>query len=325
MMRLRQAVPLLVGLAIAVAVAIGARLFISTGIPEQVTIAVAAIPLHPGETFTADHAVLMTAYDSPAIRGMIREEDLPRFTGGTVLMFVPAGAAIPQTAVRPPGQLTATARLAALEGEDELLLVLPASDRLVAPPFSRLRPGDCLDLVAFFEAPAGTIPMEAAAVEELTPAAPSARATPAPGEEITATMGITRPVRPLAKWLVRAVVRSVLGLPPPARETAGTTAVAGEASAGAPRLLVAIPRAAVEGVVYGLEASRQVYLVLAPPCARAMIPPSAGFSDRDLEDWVQAGRAQAGPPRFFLDLAAGPEAAPPTPAPEPTPASEGKP
>lgn len=313
MIRVRQAVPLLIGLAIAVAVAIGARIVISAGVPDQITIAVAAVPLHPGETFSPDHAVTAVVYDSPAIRGMIREDEIPAFTGGTVLMFVPAGAAIPRTAILPPGQVTATARIAALEGEDEQLIVLPASDRLIGPPFSRLRPGDCLDLVAFFEAPPGGL-IAPAPEEEIAPTARPAL-TPAPTAVITATTVVTPPVRPLAKWIARVAVRSVLGLPAPARETGGTTAVAGGGEGTSPRLLVAVPRAAVEGIVYGLEAARQVYLVLAPPCARPSIPPSSGFSDRDLEEWVRAGRAQAGPPLFFMEI-------PPTPTPMPTPGGQ---
>ncbi len=81
------------------------------------------------------------------------------------------------------------------------------------------------------------------------------------------------------------------------------------AAPASPRLLVAVPEAAVEGIAYALGAAEAVHLVVAPPCAQAEIRPSPGFSDEDLVAWFQAGRTAAGPPAFFA-----------APSPTPTPA-----
>ncbi|WP_322800162.1 hypothetical protein [Thermoflexus sp.] len=301
MLRARQALPLLIGLALAAVVAIAARMLVTMGVPGQVAIAVAAVPLYPGDTLTEERVRTVTAYDAPAVRGMIREADLPRYAGGTVLMFIPAGAAIPRTAILPSGQLTAAARLSSVLVEGEQLLSLQDTDRLQAPPFSMLRPGDCLDVVAFFEAPAGGAAPTAvsAGLEGIPPRTP--------GAEITGTMGLTLPTRPMAKWIARGVVRSILGFPSPSGGE-GTSAVrTSGASTGAPRLLLGVPQSALEGIVYALETAKMVYLMVAPPCARAEIPPSTGFAEQDLEQWVWAGRRAAGAPAFFLPSGSPPQ------------------
>ncbi len=294
MRRARQAWPLLIALILAAGVAIGARVAITAGVPEPVTLVVAARTLNPGETMTADLVRTTSVYASSGIRGMIREEELPRYLGGMVLAPVPAGGFIPRAAVRPSGQITTTGRISAMMGRGEQLLVLPLGDRVQGPPPGALVPGDCLDLVAFFPAPT-----ERMAVSE----------GPAIGGAITATAPITAPQRPLAKWLARVVVRSVLGLPPPVRASEGGAAAPVSTGSTHPRLLVAVPEAAVEGIAYALGAAEAVHLVVAPPCAQAEIRPSPGFSDEDLAAWFQAGRTAAGPPAFF---------AAPSPTPTPT-------
>lgn len=284
-MRMRQWIPLLIGLLLAAGVAVAARFFITWGVPNQVTLVTAAVPLYPGDVLVEEKTQRVVAYASSAIRGMIRAEEFSRYSGGTVLMYIPAGAVIPRTAILPSGQITAAGRLSTVLVQGEQLLPLRASERIQAPPFSSLRPGDCLDVVAFFKAPveAGSLATSAGAPEAIGE-------TPA----ITATAPITVPGRPLAKWLARGVVRSVLDLPAPGG--GGTTAT----TASAPQLLLGIPQSAVEGVVYALGAAEAIHLVLAPPCARAEIPPSPGFADADLEQWIRAGRGLAGSPNFFL-------------------------
>ncbi len=294
MRRARQALPLLIGLALAVAVAFIARALITAGVPEPVTIAVAAVPLYPGDTLTENRIQTVVAYDAPAIRGMIREAELPRYRGGTVLMFIPAGAAIPRTAILPTGQLTATARLSSVMLEGEQLLALEDTDRIHAPPFSALRPGDCLDVVAFFEAPTGSV------APAISPGGLGEGSIQSSTPGIAETVSITVPVRPLAKWLARGVVRSVLGLPGPSSGEGATAVRAASASTGAPRLLLGVPQRALEGLIYALGTAKAVYLVMAPPCARAEIPPSTGFAELDLEAWVRAGREAVGAPTFFL-------------------------
>ncbi|MCX7690883.1 hypothetical protein [Thermoflexus sp.] len=305
MRRVRQMLPLLLGLALAAVVAMATRMLATAGVPDQVTITVAAVPLHPGDALTEDKLRTATAYDAPAIRGMIQEAELPRYAGGTVLMFIPAGAAIPRTAILPSGQFTAAARLSSVMVEGEQLLTLQDTDRIQAPPFSVLRPGDCLDMVAFFGAPAGSpesvdpfVRLEGAFAQSSVP-------------EITGTMGLTVPVRPMAKWLARGVVRSVLGLPAPSGgegASAGRTSIA---STGAPRLLLGVPQSAMEGIIYALGTAERIYLVMAPPCARAEIPASTGFAEQDLAQWVWFGRRAAGPPAFFLPAEATGSESPP--------------
>lgn len=300
-MRVRQWVPLLIGLLLAAGVAVAARFFITWDVPDQVTLVTAAVPLYPGDVLVEEKTQQVIAYTSPAIRGVIRAEEFSRYSGGTVLMYIPAGAAIPRTAILPSGQITAAGRLSTVLVEGEQLLSLRASERIQAPPFASLRPGDCLDVVAFFKAPMEGSPLAApAGALEVTNGPPT----------ITATVPITVPGRPLAKWLARGVVRSVLDLPPPGG--GGTTAP----TASAPQLLLGIPQSAVEGIVYALGAAETIHLVLAPPCARAEIPRSPGFADADLEQWIRAGRGLAGAPNFFL-----PEGNPVS-APNPSPASQ---
>lgn len=300
MRRIRQAFPLLLGLGLAAVVTVAARAFAMTGIPRPVSVAVAAIPLHPGRVVQEGDLRTVTAYESPALSGMIRQEEIPRLTGGTVVMFVPAGAVVPRTAIVPPGQITAPGRLSALLQEGEQLMVLPTGGRISAPPLTALRPGDCLDLVAFFRASGATA--EGAALLNSEEAGPSiASAT----SSLTATQPLRMPTRPLAKWLARVVVRSVLGINPPstAREAGAAGGGAASASAspgGSPQVLIAIPAVAAEGIAYALGSAEQVHLLLAPPCARAAIPPSSAFSERDLEEWIQSGRVQTGPPTFFI-------------------------
>ncbi len=294
MLRARQVLPLVIGLALAAVVAIAARMFITAGVPGQSAIAVAAVPLHPGDMLTEDRVRTVIAYDAPALRGMIREADLPRYTGGTVLMFIPAGAAIPRTAILPSGQLTAPARLSSVMVEGEQLLPLQDTDRIQAPPFSMLRPGDCLDVVAFFGVPAGGSTPATLSIE------PEGAIPQTPALEITGTTNLTLPTRPMAKWLARGVVRSVLGLPTPSGGEGASAVRTSSASAGAPRLLLGVPQSALEGIIYALESAEMVYLIMAPPCVRAEIPPSMGFAEQDLEQWVRAGRQAAGAPAFFL-------------------------
>ncbi|GBD09830.1 hypothetical protein HRbin22_02091 [Candidatus Thermoflexus japonica] len=302
MLRVRQVLPLLIGLAMSAVVAIAARVFITTGVPDQTAIAVAAVPLYPGDLLTEDRVRTVSAYDAPAVRGMIREADLPRYTGGTVLMFIPAGAAIPRTAILPSGQFTAAARLSSVMVEGEQLLPVQDTDRIQAPPFSMLRPGDCLDVVAFFGTPTGGSSPATSLVE-------SEGATPqTPVLEITGTTNLTLPVRPMAKWLARGVVRSVLGLPIPSGGEGASAVRTSSASAGAPQLLLGVPQSALEGIIYALETAERVYFIVTPPCVRAEIPPSTGFAERDLEQWVRAGRQAAGAPTFFLPSGSEPPA-----------------
>lgn len=289
MRRARQVIPLLIGLALAAAVALSARVLITTGVPDQVMIAVAAVPLYPGDVLTEDKIRTTLVYEAPAVQGMIREAELPRYTGGTVLMFIPAGAAIPRTGILPSGQFTAATRLSSVMVEGEQLLTLQDTDRIQAPPFSMLRPGDCLDMVAFFGATPTASFMEA-----------EGSSVSGPSLEITGTGGLTLPMRPMAKWLARGVVRSVLGLPMPSSGEGATAVRTSSASTGAPRLLLGIPQSALEGIIYALGTAETVYLVMAPPCARAEIPPSTGFAEQDLEQWIRAGREAAGAPAFFL-------------------------
>lgn len=294
MRRVRQVIPLLIGLALAAAVALSARVLITTGVPDQVMIAVAAVPLYPGDVLTEDKIRTTLVYEAPAVQGMIREAELPRYTGGTVLMFIPAGAAIPRTGILPSGQFTAATRLSSVMVEGEQLLTLQDTDRIQAPPFSMLRPGDCLDMVAFFGAPGGS-PVPTAFFVELEGGS-ILKSSP----EITGTTSLTLPMRPMAKWLARGVVRSVLGLPMPSSGEGATAVRTSSASTGAPRLLLGIPQSALEGIIYALGTAETVYLVMAPPCARAEIPPSTGFAEQDLEQWIRAGREAAGAPAFFL-------------------------
>ncbi len=296
MRRIRQALPLLIGLGLALVVAVMARAFATMGVPRPVSVAVAAIPLHPGRVIQEGDLRTVTSYESPALSGMIRQEEIPGLAGGTVVMFVPAGAMVPRTAIVPPRQITAPGRLSTLLQEGERLMVLPVGGRVSGPPVVALRPGDCLDLVAFFREPGASA--QPAALPSLEEAMPSA-SSPA------ATQPITLPTRPLAKWIARVVVRSVLGIGTPSttREAGtigGSVASPSASSGGSPQMLVAIPEAAAEGIAYALGSAEQVHLLLAPPCARAEIRPSSAFSERDLEEWVRSGRVEAGPPVFFL-------------------------
>ncbi len=288
--RTRQAWPLLIALILAAGVAIGARVVITAGVPEPVILVVAARTLNPGEALTADLVETVSVYASSGIQGMIQGKELSRYLGGMVLAPVPAGGFIPRAAVRPSGQITTTGRISAMMGRGEQLFVLPLGDRVQGPPPGSLAPGDCLDLVAFFPAPAGRIAV---------PEGPTVEG-PAAGGAILGTAPIPAPQRPMAKWLARVVVRSVLGLPPPARASEGGVAVPVSGGPTNPRLLVAVPDAAVEGIAYALGAAEAVHLVVAPPCAQAEIFPSPGFSDEDLTAWFQAGRTVAGPPAFFV-------------------------
>ncbi len=291
--------PLLIGVGLALVVAVIARTFATIGVPRTVSVAVAAIPLHPGRVIQEGDLRTVTAYESPALSGMIREEEMRGLTGGTVVMFVPAGAMVPRTAIVPPRQITAPGRLSALLQEGERLMVLSVGGRVSGPPVSALRPGDCLDLVAFFrETGASTGPSAS-----LSPAE-----APVPAPSPDATQPITSPTRPLAKWIARVVVRSVLGLSAPSTRSeagavgGGGASAASASSGGSLQVLVAIPEAAAEGIAYALGSAEQVHLLLAPPCARAEIRPSSAFSERDLEEWVRSGRAEAGPPAFFLPI-----------------------
>lgn len=322
MIRLSQATPLLIGLALAALAALGARMFLTAGIPEQVVVAVADVPLQPGEVFSSKMARTLTAYASPALRAAVREDELPQLEGGRILMFVPAGALIPRTAIVPPGEDDAPGRLFAVAARGEHLMILQPSERVIAPPLSRLRPGDCMDVVAFFGeqaltgpvlAPEISVPEDSAPVPGLRPTPTPPSRIPAP--EIAATTPITGPERPMAKHIARVVVRSVLDLPLPVRESGATAPAVGAAS---PRLLVAVPPAAVEGLVYAMGAAETVHLVLVPPCERPEIPPSSAFSEIDLRDWVRTGRQTAGPPTFFLGVTPTPTPGiTPTPTPEP--------
>ncbi|MCS7251757.1 MAG: hypothetical protein RMK32_00710 [Anaerolineae bacterium] len=297
---MRQVLPLLIGISLAAGIAMLARSFIVAGIPEMKTVLVANAPLQPGETFHGGLVRSVVAHDSPFLRGVLREEELSRFEGGTVLMFIPAGAFIPRTAIAPSGQLTATARLSAVMIEGEQLLTLIDTDRIHGPPFSMLRPGDCLDIVAFFEASLASSPSEAVVASERLALERMQDGLARP--EITRTLGLSPsiPTRPMAKWLARGVVRSIIGLSAPGSGE-GTTAVRTTTTlAGSPRLLLGVPEQALEGIVYALGAAKDVHLVIAPPCTRAEIPPSTGFAERDLEEWIRAGRLSAGPPVFFL-------------------------
>ncbi|SNB60607.1 RcpC/CpaB family pilus assembly protein [Thermoflexus hugenholtzii] len=304
MRRIRQMLPLLIGVGLALFVAMIARTFATMGVPRTVSVAVAAIPLHPGRVIQEGDLRTVTAYESPALSGMIREEEMRGLVGGMVVMFVPAGAMVPRTAIVPPRQITAPGRLSTILQEGERLMVLPVGGRISGPPVAALRPGDCLDLVAFFressEASGRAIsptPERAEAPAEMVPSV----------VPLTATVSITTPTRPLAKWIARVVVRSVLGISaPPARPEAGAVggggASASVSSGGSPQMLVAIPETAAEGIAYALGSAEQVHLLLAPPCARAEILPSSAFSEWDLEEWVRSGRAEAGPPAFFLPI-----------------------
>lgn len=298
MRKVRQIFPLLIGLAFAAMVAMGARVLITTGVPNQVMIAVAAVPLYPGDVLTEGKFRTAPAYEAPAIRGMIQEAELPRYLGGTVLMFIPAGAAIPRTGILPSGQLTAAARLSSVMVEGEQLLTLQDTDQIQAPPFSMLRPGDCLDIVAFFGAPAGSTTPSASFVES------EEGSVMRSASGITGTTPLTLPTRPIAKWLARGVVRSVLGLPVPSSGEGATALQTSSASTGAPRLLLGVPQNALEGLIYALGTAETIHLIMAPPCARAEIPPSAGFAEQDLEQWIRAGRRAAGAPAFFLSSGA---------------------
>ncbi|MDT7948076.1 MAG: hypothetical protein RQ897_06995 [Thermoflexus sp.] len=306
MLRGRAAAPLVLGLIFAILIAIAVRIVATAGVPRPVGIAVAAVPLQPGRVVQASDFRVEQAYGSPALRALIREEEIPALVGGTVVMFVPQGAAVPRTAIVPPGQITAPGRLSAVMMPGELLMPLSlgaGAGRVVAPPASGLRPGDCLDVVAYFARPperAASSPQTPMVLPGGSPAAPAA---PAATGEITGTAPLTVPQRPLAKWIARVVVRSVSGLP--AAAPAGTAPAAAAAGAGggggggSVTLLLGIPAAAAEGMAYALGAADQVWLVLAPPCARAEVPPSPAFDDRDLEEWVRVGRTAAGPPAFF--------------------------
>ncbi len=296
MLRMRAALPLLVALAFAAVIAVAARFLATAGVPRPVGIAVAAVPLQPGQVVQASDFRVEQVYSSPALRALIREEEVPNLVGGTVVMFVPQGAAVPRTAIVPPGQITAPGRLSAVMMPGELLMPLTlgsGAGRIMAPPASRLRPGDCLDVVAYFARPAEAQELGLPGVSPVVPERTG---------EITGTVPLTAPQRPLAKWIARVVVRSVAGLPAAAPAGTDRTAVAaGSGGGGGPiTLLLGIPAEASEGMAYALGAADQVWLVLAPPCARAEVPPSPAFADQDLEEWVRSGRATTGPPSFFI-------------------------
>ncbi|WP_322798371.1 hypothetical protein [Thermoflexus sp.] len=314
MVRANQLVPLAVAILLATLAALGFRFFAMAGVPEQITVVVAEVPLQPGEVFRSEMVRTATVYFNPGLRGILREDEIPSLEGGRILMFVPPGSVVPRTAIVPPGEDDAPGRLFNAAASGENLMVIPSEDRIISPPFSRLRPGDCLDMIAFFSGD-GTGPVMGEPVVELSPPGvgeagaspgpglptpvPSPAQPPQPGTTagITETAPVTVPVRPVAKLLGRLVVRSVLDIPPPEREgqTSGLASQAG-------RLLVAIPPEAGEGIVYAMGAAERIHLILVPPCERASIPPSPAFSEEDLKGWIRYGRVTAGPPAFFMSL-----------------------
>lgn len=322
-----QVVPLVVALLLAVVAAVGFRVFAMAGVPEQVSVVVAEVPLQPGEVFRSDMVRTATMYFSPGLRGILQEDEISGLEGGRILMFVPPGAVVPRTAIVPPEEDDAPGRLFNAAASGEHLMVIAGDDRIVSPPFSRLRPGDCMDMVAFFSGDTGGLALEAPSIgmepagtgetgiggELPMPArTPTPVATPetpaAPGTAVTVTVPITMPDRPMAKWLARVVVRSVLDIPTTPRDQQASAF-----AAQPPRLMVAIPPEAGEGIVYALGAAEKIHLILVPPCERATIPLSPAFSEADLMDWVRFGRNASGAPVFFMS---------PTPTPAPKPAGK---
>ena len=70
MLRARQALPLWIGLALAAVVASAARMLVTMGVPGQVAIAVAAVPLYPGDTLTEARWIwLWVGRDGLGLRG----------------------------------------------------------------------------------------------------------------------------------------------------------------------------------------------------------------------------------------------------------------